>query len=362
MKVCHITSGHSPRDGRIFEKMIMSLSTKYEVVEIAPNTADLVVNNIQIYGVSISDNKIKKLLEINRFFKKAIKINADIYHIHEPELIPVALKLKKQGKRIIYDSHEDTPMQILGMQWIPKIFRNMISYLFTHYEEKKIPQFDAVVSVTPNIVNRLRNYNANTYMITNYPIVNEYQDNRRWGKCVSFAGGISSQWMHNKILDAIAKTDARYILAGRYSEEYLDKLKSHDEWSNVIFKGLLPFSSIMNMIQESSAGMALNDYVANVGFHEGSLGNTKLFEYMLAGVPVIATDFVLWKEIITRHQCGICVNPHDEDQIAEAILFYVNNRDIAKQHGDNGRRAILNEYNWKTQEIILFEMYKKLEI
>ena len=361
MKVCHITSGHGPKDGRIFEKMIMSLSTKYKVVEIAPNVEDTLINDVPIYGVPVSSNKLKRLMGLRRFYKKAIEIDADVYHIHEPELIPVAIKLKKNGKKVIYDSHEDTPMQILGMTWIPSILRKPLSVMFAHYEKKYLKYFDAVVSVTPSIVSRLGKYNKNTYMITNYPIVKEFIDNRKWGKSVSFAGGISSQWMHDKILKAINIADVRYLLAGKCTESYLNILKSESAWSKVDFKGLIPFTSVNNMIQESSAGMALNDYVANVGFHKGSLGNTKLFEYMMAGIPVIATDFELWKDIIDRYDCGTCVNPHDENQIADAITYYINNPAIAKNKGDNGRKAIIAEYNWGIQEKILFQMYKNLE-
>ena len=113
-------------------------------------------------------------------------------------------------------------------------------------------------------------------------------------------------------------------------------------------------------MKESSAGLAILFYSPNVGYKRGTLGVLKIFEYMMAGIPVIATDFELWKDIIEGNECGICVNPYDEDAIVRAINFVIENPKEAKKMGANGQKAVREKYNWGTQEPILYDLYSKM--
>jgi len=91
-KVCHVTSLHPVLDGRIFQKECRSLSKEYEVYLIAPNTEDRVINGVFIRGVVLPKNRLKRSMCLNRVFRKMVEIDADIYHFHDPELIPIGCK------------------------------------------------------------------------------------------------------------------------------------------------------------------------------------------------------------------------------------------------------------------------------
>ena len=80
----------------------------------------------------------------------------------------------------------------------------------------------------------------------------------------------------------------------------------------------------------------------------------------MAGLPVICTDFILWQKIIEDYQCGICVQPDNVDEIASAIQFLLDNPDVAKQMGENGRRAVAEKYNWGVEEKKLLKLYADL--
>ena len=91
------------------------------------------------------------------------------------------------------------------------------------------------------------------------------------------------------------------------------------------------------------------------------MGNNKIFEYMEAGLPVICTDFEMWKNnIIDKYNCGICVEPGNQEQLKDAITVLVSDHEKAYQMGLNGRNAVLNEFNWVTQEKILLEIYHSI--
>ncbi|MFC1239742.1 glycosyltransferase [Treponema vincentii] len=367
MKICHVTSVHSSKDDRIFYRECLSLAhAGYTVLEIAPNVSDEVYKGIAIHGIVLPKNKWKRAFFSKKtVYNKCVEVNADIYHFHDPELMPVGIKLKRnKNKCVIFDSHEDVPAQILTKEWIPSFLRKFVSRIYAAYEKRILCNYDALVSVTPSITVRLCALNKNVYQLTNYPLLDRSiaVDSRTWGDSVCFAGGLAAQWLHQNIIRSIENCkNITYRLAGWGSLPYLEYLKTLNGWKNVEFIGKIAFDAVPKFLIESTAAMVLNDYVPNVGYKLGSLGNNKLFEALQMGIPVICTDFILWKEIIDEWKCGICVNPHDIKAIRDAINYLIENKDIAKQMGDNGRRAVMEKYNWTTQEKILLEMYKKLE-
>ena len=364
-RVCHVTSVHTAKDGRIFYKECSSLAkVGYDVYEIAPNVKDELSNGVKIYGVMLPKKRAIRMFfgRIN-IYTKCLEINADVYHFHDPELIPVGLKLKKNNhKKVVFDSHEDVPFQILTKTWLPKFFRKIFSQLYAYYEKYALKDYDALISVTPHIVKRLRAINPNTYQITNYPIVKDnWIDKRSWNNSIAYFGFIDQTKMIDSVVQAVENVDGvSLLLGGLANNKYLEKLKACSGWKSVKYYGRLPFIDVQKIIYGVSVGIALNDYIPNYGGNIGSLGNTKQFEFMQMGIPIICTDFVLWKEIIGEWKCGICVNPHDISAIRDAINYLIENKDIAKEMGDNGRRAVMEKYNWNAQEAVLLTLYDRL--
>ncbi len=364
-KICHVTSLHSPDDTRIFHKECCSLANYYDVTLIAPNVTNYRKYGINVVGVELPKNRFSRLTHLNAVLKKALEIDADIYHFHDPELMNIGLKIKKYGKKVIFDSHEDVPAQILGKQYIPKLLRKSLSYIYSYYEKKHLSQYDALVTVTPHIVERLSKINSNTEMITNFPVVkNKITDRNTISfqdrQYVSFIGAVSPHYRHEHIICALENCSVKYLLAGPAESSYLEKLKSCKGWDKVEYRGVIPAEDVYSLLDQSFAGLVIPEYRPNAGYKRGTIGVLKLFEYMLAGIPVIATDFDLWKEIIEGNECGICVNPFSDQEISDAINFYLLNPETAKKHGENGRRAVLEHYCWATQESKLLELYRRL--
>lgn len=359
-RICHITSVHKFPDTRIFYKECKSLSKKYDVYLIAPNTEDCVLDNINVRGVELSSNRIARVLQLKKVYKRAIEIDADVYHLHDPELIKMGARLKRNGKKVIFDSHEDIPLDIAEKKWIPFFLRIPLSRYYSYLEKKEFKKFDALISVTPSIVDKLKQINPNTYQVTNYPPISEFIDERKWHRSICFPGIISPSWLHHLIVDALSNLDVVYCLAGRGSNQYIDSLKNSKNGRKVKYVGVLKQEKVRPFIQESTIGMALYDYLPSFGYKLGSLGNNKIFEYMAAGIPIITTDFVLWKEIIDKYHCGICVNPHNHQDISNAIQFLLDNPEKSKEMGNNGRKAVTEYYNWSSQEKVLFEAYNSI--
>jgi len=246
---------------------------------------------------------------------------------------------------------------------MPSILRGIAAKVYALLEKHYSPKFSAVVCVTPQLQERFVRYGANTHLITNYPVVEgglaeepAYAGNRD----LCFAGGVVPKWLHENVISVLADCDAQYVLAGSPSDPYITKLKALDGWQYVDYKSVLPHEDIPALMRGCAVGMALHDYTESMQGNIGTIGVTKLFEYMLNGLPVVCSDFLEWKTIIETENCGICVNPRDTSAIASAIRFLLDHPDDAAQMGRNGRRAVLEKYNWRTQEQELFRLYRML--
>ena len=364
IRVCHITSVHPADDVRVFYKECVSLTQEYEVYLIAPNIQDDELLGVHRCGVQLPKGRLKRQLFLGRVLRRALEIDAAVYHLHDPELIPMGPRLKCHGARVIFDSHEDVPMQILTKEYLPKWSRKPLSAIYAQYERHYLKQYDALVTVTPSILDRLATINSSSYMVTNYPNYQEIPQRKISSgdvHYICFAGGVDERYMHEYVIQSLMYTQARYLLAGEcFIPSYMKMLQALPGWERVDYKGVLPPNQVMDLYRQAEVGIVLLDYSPNVGYHRGTLGVLKMFEYMMAGIPVVATDLYLWKEIIEGHQCGICIDPHDIHAIAEAVNYLINNPEEAHRMGENGRRAVKEEYNWSTQELILMDLYKSL--
>lgn len=364
-RVAHLTSVHHRRDVRIFLKECRSLANAgYSVfLVVADGKGDNRQEGIAIYDVGASKGRMDRMRNtVRRVFLKAVSLNADIYHLHDPELIPTGLKLQKLGKRVIFDSHEDVPADIISKTYIKQPARRLISLAFAVYEAWACRRFTAIVAATPHIRDKFLSVNPMTVDVNNFPVLDELAGSSDWSsksRQVCYMGVIDSLRGVREMVAAMGKvsSDARLQLAGDFYEREVEaEVKRHAGWSNVDALGYIDRASVRYLLSRSFAGLLIFHPVPN---HVDAQPN-KMFEYMSAGIPVIASNFPLWREIIEGNHCGLCVDPLHPEAIATAIDFVLGNPDLARQMGENGRRAIESRYNWSIEEKKLLNFYERL--
>ena len=363
IKVCHFTSAHAAGDIRIFHKECVSLAQAgYEVYLVAANTEEKTLQDVHIVSASIPPaGRLSRMIKTSKaVYKKALSMDAEIYHFHDPELLRFALRLKRKGKKVIYDAHEDVPRQILAKYWIPKLFRKLISVCFEWYENYISKRLNAVVVSTPHIRERFVKLNPNTIDVCNYPLMNELMEPSDWNSKndeICYVGGISEVRGIKKLMDTLVfLPDIRLNLAGNFSNPELEaEVRARERWNRVEFYGYVGRAELLSIFQRSKIGMVTLLPTPN---HMESLP-IKMFEYMSAGIPVICSDFPLWKEIVGSNKCGISVDPLNPEATAQAIKQILDNPEEAKQMGLQGRTAILEKYNWGIEEKKLITLYEK---
>lgn len=296
-----------------------------------------------------------------------MSINADIYQFHDIELIEVGRKLAKV-KKVIFDSHENWKGYVSGLLPQNRLVQYLFSKSFDFYYHKYLRCFRAVFTVSPNFVRDLKRFTENVFMVSNYPSLKSFSYdtiNSEKTKDFIYAGtvyGISNQINIVKSLNVISKKyNVKYTIVGKISEELKNDILHTEGADHVDFINWVSKDELNKLLVSSRAGLVLLDYVPICGGKEGQLGSNKIFEYMYAGLPVICTDFKLWKElIIDKYKCGICVNPSDVEGIVKAMDFIMSNPREAQKMGERGREAVLREYNWECTENDYVSLYKMI--
>jgi len=362
-KVCHMSSAHKSGDLRIFQKECVSLANAgYDVYFVAGGDSRE-EKGVHVIGIGeVTGGRLQRMSGVaKRVYEKARELDADIYHFHDPELLPYGLKLKKAGKKVIFDSHENTAEDIAEKTWIPGPLRLLIQAVFSRYQKYACSRLDRIVSVTPHICDYFRAFHPSVWMITNYPILQPPVEVAPRPRSLCFAGDINSTWCHEAAIQALETIDGcTYVLCGKGPEAYIKKLQELPGWEKVDFLGRIPQGEVHKTLSQCSIGLAVLQYTRNVGGKMGTLGNTKLFEEMMAQLPVICTDSIVWNDVVTRYSCGICVPPDDPDSLRTAIRYLLDHPEEAKQMGRNGRRAVEEEFNWSEEEKKLLALYEDI--
>src|SRR5260370_29485468 len=174
MKQCsvvHMTSVHDASDVRSFQKECRSLAKGgYRVSLIVPHSRSGTMDGVEIHVVPQPKSRFYRMTcTAWKVYRKAIEQDADLYHFHDPELIPAGLLLKYAGKKVIYDAHELYAVKILCKPWIPLPFRYLASQVFSWCEHISSRFFDHVVTADRFTANTF--HSERVSVVTNYPFL-----------------------------------------------------------------------------------------------------------------------------------------------------------------------------------------------
>lgn len=354
--ICIITTVHQPFDVRIFHKEAKSLvAAGYDVTLIAQHDKDEIIDGVRIIALPKSSSRLWRMTTtVWLAFRKALAIDADIYHFHDPELIPAGLKLKRLGKKVIFDIHEDTRQQIVLKKYIPMPLTLALSRVYALYEDYACRKFSALV--TPQQRMTLHYGSLNTAVtVENYVDISLYP--RReidFGKPVLFhAGSLSEDRGLFNMVNAAKKISGDFLF---YVAGKLDDSINVPSLSPLVYLGVLDQQSVMDMYSKSNIGIILYN---NIGQYSMA-GAIKCYEYMANSMPIIMPDFGEWNTFNDKCKCGINANVLDFESVALTVNYLIGNPDVAKQMGLNGRKWVEENCSWEIAFEKLDALYRKL--
>jgi glycosyltransferase involved in cell wall biosynthesis len=367
-RVVHLTSAHPPLDVRIFHKECRSLARAgYEVVALGNHARNEVVDAVRLQGLGTTHGRIQRMtIKLVEMCKAAFEAAADVYHIHDPELLVVGLTLRVAGKRVVYDIHEDLPRTMLLKAYVPSFLRKPLMWIVERVENAAARHMNGLITATPALADRFRRIHRNIVVVNNFVILDEFIPSTRveWKRrdpAIAYYGGISDERGIREMLaamDMLPRTlQLKLELGGWfYVKEQKAELAAEPSWKHVNWHGELDRNGIASLLNRVQVGLLVlhpdEAYLTSLP--------TKLFEYMAAGIPVIASDFPLWRSIIEDAGCGLLVDPFNVRDIAAAIEQLARNPIEAEAMGQRGRRAAEERFSWTNEEQVLLSFYASL--
>lgn len=341
---------------------------------VADGKGDEIKGGVKILDVGLVKNRFHRFFfTILKVYKKSIKLNAKIYHFHDPELLLISwmLKLASQAD-IIYDVHENVKKDILGKAWIPLVFRRFISGLFVLIENLALKFIDYIIIAEDSYVENYKN-RTNVVSVRNYPIIGlrkknitikNIKDDPQFnilyvGGVTKIRGAIESIESLNILLSSGYKNINLRLIGPIYNDfknELFELINKYRLNSYVSITGAISHKKVYDELERAHIG--LSTLHPDPNFIESI--PTKLYEYMAVGIPVIASNFTLWKKIIDIHKCGFCVNPLKPKDIAEAIINIIDNPVKSMKMGINGIAPVRDLYNWEKESLKLINIYDEI--
>lgn len=365
-RVVHVTTNHQPFDTRVFLKECATLAAAgYDVTLVVPHDRDETRSGVRIRPLPAPASRRERMTRtVWSAYRAAVSLRPDIVHLHDSELIPVGWALKARGCRVIFDAHEDRPKQVLSKPWIRPWLRPSVAWATRVAETLAALAFDRVIAATPSIARTFPE--RKTRLVQNFPIEGELVTvaERPYAQRPNdfvFVGGVTAVRGAREMVEALARLPdhlgATLTIAGRFDPPALEEeLRGHPGWAGVRALGWQSRDEVAGLLGSARAGLVLYHPEPN---HVAAQPN-KLFEYMSAGVPVVASDFELWGELIRSSGCGILVDPLDPEAIARGLMWLLDHPQEAAAMGARGREAIAGRFNWNHEASTLLATYGEL--
>ena len=392
LKVVHVSIVHRATDIRIFHKQCRSLAAAGHDVTLYARTDEAYDRDgVRVRPVPAPRSRAARMtVGVWSMYRPLRAHRADVYHFHDPELIPLGLALRARGSRVVFDAHEPLPAQIMAKHWIPGPLRPVVAGATRLLVRLAGRGLSAVVAASP-LVAEVYAGSRRLVTVNNFPILDgegpesanaesEGPENGTAGsglrasttrrrpipysertRGIVYVGGISELRGLSAMLDVARIAGARHgeklTLIGPFMPPELERRLSEPGLASVVdYVGVKAPDEARRLIAEAKVGLILQlgpeAYKKNLP--------TKMFEYMAEGLPVVASHFPLWKGILDDAGAGVVAPPEDGAAAAEAVSRLLADPAEAAAMGERGRAAVHEKYHWEPEARTLTALYESL--
>lgn len=367
MKVCHLSTVHSCFDSRIFYKECGALSSAgYDVSFIVTASKDKTFNGIRVVALPEYKNRLLRItIKAFHALMKAVRIKAAVYHFHDPELIWVGISLKLLGKKVIFDLHEPVHTQIeenesIRWAWLRSLLRKI--YLFFEFTSvyifdqivlavdwqkeyflKKHPQKGQKFTVIKNfslllLIDKAKplSHTNNKFIVVYVGLLTRVRGIKEMIEAVGLLNGKVELWLLGKWETDSYKEECEALAGAKYAR----------------YLGYKKMEEIYSYIKAADIGLALLYKIENYLI---SLP-TKVFEYMACRIPIIISDFPLWKDLFS--DCALFADSQNPEEIAEKIRILIEDEKLRRDFLEKGRKLVESQYSWERESKRLVGMYE----
>ncbi len=367
-RVAHITVVHRASDTRIHHKQCRTLAAAgYDVHLLCGGVSDADADDFSLHPISHSPERARLREQPRRqlsALRTAIELDADLYHLHDPHLVPLGMALQRRGARVVYDMHEDHRLNAYGKLAHRPLARTVKPPALGALESLARRRFDAVVYASEALAERFPS--ARAIVLNNFPLLREFPHPIVRSPVspprVLYLGLMRPDRGFETLFAAAgllpADLEARVRIVGELRPDSLADRVAAAPWAKRIeLVGALPRAEALRELPRATIGVVVEQPRLNA--FEGWRMN-KLFEYMAAGLPIVIPDAPGWREIVERHGCGVVADTGDPAAVASAIEGLLRDPDRATELGRRGRQAVVSEFSWERQAPRLLSLYERL--
>jgi glycosyltransferase involved in cell wall biosynthesis len=361
----HVTTVHRPFDPRIFHKQLGALrDAGFDTHLIAPHGGTERRDGVTIHPLPTGHRAWHARLLLQPIaYRRARALRADLYQIHDPELIPVAWLLRQRtGARVIYDMHED--YRTKGPVW-GRLLRTLERWAFRWVDHVLLAEtsYRSIVEGTAADHAFILNYVKPLGQGATGPPEPAHEPTR-----LLYTGTLSNRRGLRAMIDLAAAVRRR----GR--PERLDvvgvcnrdrqraaadaRIQKHDLAGIVTRVGwdtYVPPSAMAPHYRRADVGLFLAEPHSNL---TRSMP-TKFYEYLHYGLPIISTDVPLWRRFVEENECGAVVPPGDADAVLDVLDRWRERPALYRRYAENARAAA-DEYRWAQMGDRLVRVYRRL--
>lgn len=358
VSVAQVTSVHDWFDVRIFHHECQTLAAAgYDVTLFAPRLSGNTDPKIRLRDISVAKSKMARILTSSVRLYRTIRAGGfDVVHVHDPELLPLAMLLTLRGQRVIIDVHESLYASISTKDYLGFFARSAAKLvdIVQRYVSRKVT---AVVVATPDLADTVES--ASVFVVGNYPDMAEFEgcgdltieDYCERQPSATYVGDLTRIRCIPEILEAaplVAVDDFVLRVAGRPTE-----IEPRDT-EFVEYLGVIDRPAVVALLNSVRIGLCL--FAADPNHTEAR--PNKLFEYLSAGLPVIVARTTRWAaEFVENNNCGVVVETPDAYLIASAINEVLSDPTRAYEMGQRGRDLVRRDYTWASQAEVLLAAY-----
>jgi glycosyltransferase involved in cell wall biosynthesis len=371
VKVCIISTVHNALDSRIFYREACSLQQAgYKVTIIAIHDRPETLQGIMILPLKRLPRSRRPLLWW-KLLRLSLATKADIYHIHDPELLFVSPLIRfLTQKPVIYDVHESMADFIEIKDDLPFAIRKSLAWLFRWLEPALAHMQSGLIFADDQIANSFQRLRCPKTTLFNFPGESFFESASHSDKkpdphrpIVLYLGGLKRNRGTTLMLDAFKYVlevvpQAQLFLVGPFApvsleDEMHSAITLRSMSNSVTITGAVPFDKIGDYLSQASIGWIpfspVPKYQKNIP--------TKLFEYMVYSIPVVSSDLYPVRKFIENNQTGILVKADDPSDHAKAIITLLTNPSLASTLSKNGQKMVSEQYRWSAMEKRLLVFY-----
>lgn len=369
--VCHLTTVHARHDTRVFQKHCKSLAQAgfRVVLVVADGKGDAIEAGVEVIDLGRPSGRAQRATRFaGACFRKAVALAAEVYQIHDPELLWVGALLKRAGKRVIFDSHEIIHMSILNKGYIPRRLRKAVSRGYVAIESRLVRNLDAVFIPQDLILgDYYRPRTKRVEIVRNFVSLSDRPSSRSLKAFCQdepirliYAGGLSQSRGLWHMLDVALElgNKARLTLAGKFAvAQEFERAKRHPGWRFVDYLGLLDRQTLATHYEKAHIGLILFESTGQYEYVENPL---KLYEYLLFGLPTITPDFSIWRSFERKHGVTKCVASTDAKAVAKQIEQWCADAQRYQALSTKARETVEENYSWEAESERFLTVYNEL--